>query len=57
MNRVALSALFVLAAPAIALAHVPNPTPFPMAGALGPLGLAIAGAGYVGYRVAKARRK
>ncbi|MBZ0216302.1 MAG: hypothetical protein K8F25_07115 [Fimbriimonadaceae bacterium] len=34
-----------------ALAGVP--VPVPLAGALGPLGLAAAGVGYVGYRIIK----
>ncbi len=43
----------VASAPAVAFAGVPVPAP--LAGAFGPVGIVVAGAAYVGYRIYKRR--
>ena len=55
-----MSRLYVIAAVGIAsmpsLAFASMPIPVPLAGTLGPAGLVVAGAAYVGYRIWKNRQ-
>ncbi len=54
----ALVALGAALSPVLSFAGtVCGPVPAPLAGALGPVGLAVAGVGYVGYRIFKNRNK
>ena len=48
--------LAVAGALAAAPAYAGNPAPLPVAGAAGPVGLAVVVAGYVGYRVLRRRK-
>lgn len=50
----AIAAVGIATIPTAALASMP--VPVPLAGALGPAGLVVAGAAYVGYRVWKNRQ-
>jgi len=50
----AIAAVGVASIPSIALASMP--VPVPLAGTLGPAGLVVAGAAYVGYRIWKNRQ-
>ena len=50
----AIAAVCIATVPSIALASMP--VPVPLAGTLGPAGLVVAGAAYVGYRIWKSRQ-
>lgn len=54
-NLIALTALVGVVLPAVARAG-DGPLPLPVAGATGPVGLAIAAGGYLAYRLYKSRR-
>lgn len=52
-----LAATCVAAMSLVDLAHAGTPTPAPLAGAGGPLGLVALGIGYLGYRIYKQTKR